>query len=137
MSIRDLRISLNGDFEHAVFHDGYDHPAEDTLREALTGDEADEVMDWLISLVDGSDTFRGLDDLISCLRHLERPGTEEWRVKFVEIGLKSDDIRVRDAIMTTADCWDEQVVYDVLAEHIEPDGWLADYLKRVLELRYC
>ena len=137
MSIETLHRQLNRDFEHAVFHDGYYHPAEATLREALAGDEADEVMAWLISLADGSYTFRPVDDLICCLGHLERPGTDEWRIEFVRVGLKSDDIRVRDAVMSTADTWDEQALYDVLAEHTEPDGWLADYLKEVLELRYC
>lgn len=112
------------------FEDGMDHPAEDRLRRFVSN-YRDTCLFGLLQDARDQET----DLFAKALRLLSRnPGiSRETRRQFVESGLDSDTIDVRDAAMQAVENWKDRSLVPLLAAHHEPVAWLADYQQGLIE----
>lgn len=111
--------------------DGRHHPAEPILGEFLRrfGDGG------LVPLLKGVAAHP--EDFAAALRLLGRtsllgPGV---RSHLVMRGLQSAVVDVRDAAMQAVESWGDPTLIPVLQRHVEPDKWLAEYQRRIIDDR--
>ncbi|MCY4100240.1 MAG: hypothetical protein OXF46_04905 [Rhodobacteraceae bacterium] len=127
-----LELTLANVFEEIPFEDGFFHPAEQILDEAIGSSHKREVLDWLLqTITNNKDSFFSLSVLRS-LAHL-RPATPGWRVKIISSALSSEDIETRDVAAQVAESWDDMEVKDILKKHREPIPWLQSYINEVID----
>jgi hypothetical protein len=70
-------------------------------------------------------------DVIKVLSHSSLVTLEHRRL-IVSRGLADEDIQVRDAAITAAENWEGTDLADLLAAHDEKEGWLREYMERVI-----
>ncbi|MCY4308917.1 MAG: hypothetical protein OXC57_11700 [Rhodobacteraceae bacterium] len=128
----NLELRLANAFEEIPLEEGFFHPAEQILDEAINSSHKEEVLDWLLqTITNKKDSFFSLSVLRS-LAHL-RPATPERRVEIISIALSSKDIETRDVAAQLAESWDDMEVKDILKKHTEPIPWLQSYINEVID----
>ena len=55
------------------------------------------------------------------------------RFRLVSIGVRYENVEIRDASIQAAESWEDDAVLPVLIEHEEPVRWLADYIRQVID----
>ncbi len=48
-------------------------------------------------------------------------------------GLAAKDVEIRDAAVQAAESWGGREILDVLKSHQEPERWIRDYIRDVVE----
>jgi hypothetical protein len=131
LSLNDLKHRIITVFERIPIEDGYNHPGQRLIQKAISkmGDEA--LLLLFFMLFDPGTNPSLAAGIIRCLGRLPIPD-EEWCVLITSEGLKSTHIEVRDAIMQAVESWDNKRIFDELKKHNEPNSWLKDYSKRIL-----
>ncbi len=120
-------------FEADPFEDGMRHPAEQIIEKALQSGESQRVLEWLrdLSLNAAHPTFSA--EVLRCLGRQTHPGTAAWRARLVRDGLAVDDVEMRDAAIHAAEWWGDPDMQNVLESHSEPEPWLRDYIRDVID----
>ena len=70
-------------------------------------------------------------DVVKVLSHSPLVSLEHRRF-IVSMCLANEDIQVRDAAITAAENWEGADLADILAAHNEKEGWLQEYMERVI-----
>lgn len=55
------------------------------------------------------------------------------RRKLIKAGLANASVQVRDAAVQAVALWEDSTCIDLLCQHREPVGWLANYIQGVIE----
>ena len=118
-------------FEAAAFEDGMDHPADEIIEKALQS-ENQSVLGWLRSLCLDIEEPVFAASVLRCLGRQELPGTDSWRTELVRDGLAANNAEVRDAAVQAAESWGGQEILNVLESHQEPEQWIRDYIRDVV-----
>lgn len=127
-----LKRHLRNAFDRQPFEDGFDHPAENIIREALQTPYQQVVLEWLQSFALDTENPVFAATTLRCLGRVENLGTPSWRTELVRAGLKMDDIEMRDAAMQAAENWEDRELVGVLQAHAEPDSLLRKYVEDVI-----
>lgn len=131
-----LAARLSAAFETNSLEDGIDHPAEEILREALRSVRSELVLDWFEEFIVDQMCSSFAASVLHCLGRQTSPGTPSWRVKLIRGALAQDDIELRDAAVQSAELWDDWELLDVLRAHHEPEPWLREYIRDVID-NFC
>ncbi len=128
-----LAVELRATFEADPLEDGMNHPAEQILSKALRSTEDKRVLDWLraFSLDAAHPSFAA--SVLRCLGRQVNPGTGSWRAGLVRDGLTMDDVEIRDAAVQAAELWGDPDMRSVLESHSEPEPWLRNYIRDVID----
>ncbi len=128
-----LAVELRATFEADPLEDGMDHPAEQILSKALRSTEDQPVLKWLrnFSLDAAHPSFAA--SVLRCLGRQTYPGTGSWRAGLVRDGLTMDDVEIRDAAVQAAELWGGPDMQNVLESHSEPEPWLRNYIRDVID----
>ena len=120
-------------FETDPFEDGMYHPAEEIIEKAMRSTERRRVLEWLrdLSLDAGHPSFSS--GVLRCLSRQTHPGTAAWRAELVRDALTMEDIEIRDAAIQAAESWGGREMVDVLTSHDEPESWLREYIRDVID----
>ena len=120
-------------FEADPFEDGMYHPAEQIIEKALQSRESQRVLEWLkdLSLDTTHPSFSA--EVLRCLGRQTHPGTVAWRARLVRDGLAVDDVEMRDAAVQAAEWWGDPNMRNVLESHSEPEPWLRDHIRDVID----
>jgi hypothetical protein len=110
---------------------GMDHACDGRLDAAFRAPDADDAFRALADEVFSQKAGVPASDLLLCLSRHDR-GAVEDRVALVKCALRSQDIALRDAGARAAESWGGRELMQVLAEHIEAEGWLQDYITDVI-----
>lgn len=107
------------------------HPSEEDLSKYIKryGDVGAETL--IQKTLWKAPNVRMYADLIKLLSHCPFVSMD-FRRRTVHRGLTSDDLEVRDAAITAAENWEGTDLADILAAHDEKEGWLREYMERVI-----
>ncbi len=128
-----LTAKLQASFEDSPLEDGMGHPAEEIIAEELRSTKDQQVPDWLKVLSTDASRPSFAASVLRCLGRQDRVGTTSWRVELVRDGLASDNVEIRDAAVQAAESWGDSDSLDVLRAHSEPEPWLQQYIRDVIE----
>lgn len=128
-----LAARLWAAFDADPLEDGMGHPAEEIIREALGYREDQHVFEWLriLSLDATRPSFAA--SVLRCLGRQAHPGMGSWRAGLVCDGLAMDDVEIRDAAVQAAELWGGPDMQKILQAHSEPEPWLRDYIRDVID----
>ncbi len=128
-----LKSSLLSSFEADPLEDGMYHPAEEIIAEALWSEEDQHVFRWLNALCLDAAYPSFAASVLRCLGRQTSPGTGSWRAELVRSGLTIDDVEIRDAAVQAAESWGDLELINVLESHSDPESWLQDYVRAVID----
>lgn len=128
-----LEHALYAAFEVDSVEDGTSHPAEKIIADALGASHEHQVLDWFREFSLDADQPGFAASFLRCLGRLTPPGTEEWRVDLVRLAMRSDSVQVRDAAVQAAELWADTGMVNVLKNHRDPQQWITDYIKMVVD----
>ncbi|MYJ87811.1 MAG: hypothetical protein F4044_08865 [Rhodobacteraceae bacterium] len=131
-NLQELELRLANAFEEIPQEDGFYHPAEQILDEAIGSIYEMRVLDWILQTIKEKTNTAFALSVLRSLAHL-RPATPEWRVNIIRIAISSENIETRDIAVQVAESWDDIEVNVILKEHKEPIPWLQPYINEVLE----
>ncbi len=128
-----LIATLYAAFDAEPLEDGMYHPAEQIIEKALRSSESQRVLKWLrdLSLDAAHPSFSA--EVLRCLGRQTHPGTASWRTELVRDGLAMDSAEIRDAAVRAAEWWGDAEMRTVLIAHSEPETWLQDYIRDVID----
>ncbi len=124
---------LRSAFDADPFENGIYHPAEQIIEKALRSRKSQRVLEWLreLSLDAAHPSFSA--EVLRCLGRQTHPGTASWRTGLVRDALAMDDIEIRDAAVQAVEWWGDAEMRCVLKSHSEPEAWLQDYIRDVID----
>lgn len=124
-----LRRDLAARLRDIPLSDGYDHPAEPLLRDAVTarGQEAASWFSWLV--LTSGELWRA--DALRLLGRVSAEVIEPWGYDLAGAALLDRDVAVRDAAVCALEAWGGAKAAELLASHEDPEPWLTDYARRV------
>ena len=126
-----LSTRLFASLESESVEDGATHPAQEILRDAVLGYSRDETSRWLTELLSASDPSRRAG-ILQCLGRLEQPEAIQVGKRLVLNALRSADVEVRAAAISTIEQWATHDILDALRNHRETIPWLRRYVQQVL-----
>lgn len=129
---RRLESKLWAAFEADPLEDGMDHPAEKIIEKVLQSEDKG-VLDCLKKLCLNVSEPSFAASVMRCLGRQDLPGTNSWRTELVRDGLATKDVEIRDAAVQAAESWGGREILDVLKSHQEPERWIRDYIRDVVE----
>ena len=129
---RRLASKLWAAFEADPLEDGMDHPAEKIIEKVLQS-EGEGILDCLKRLCLNISEPSFAASVMRCLGRQNLPGTNSWRTELVRDGLATKDVEIRDAAVQAAESWGGREILDVLESHQEPEQWIRDYIRDVVE----
>ena len=128
-----LAAMLWASFEDAPVEDGMGHPAEHIIGEALASEERQQVLDWLRAVCTDVSQPSFAASALRCLSRQDDVGTASWRAGLVREGLAVHNAEVRDAAVQAVESWTGRALLEVLRAHAEPEPWLRQYIRDVLD----
>lgn len=128
--LRRLQSRIISALEAEPIEDGFTHPAESPLAEAVR-DHGTDAASWLQTLLFET-VIPGLGPAVLRLLGRLSPLSESWRTQVVRKALESPDIEMRDAAVQAAELWEDAGTVQVLREHDESTPWLRDYVYAVI-----
>ena len=128
-----LPIWLYSALEDEPFENGMDHPADQIIEDALrsTGDE--RILEQLGALCLDIERPSFASSILLCLGRQTDIGNAAWRAGIVRDALAADDVEIRDAAVHAAEFWGGTEIVDALISHNEPESWLRDYIREVVD----
>ena len=127
-----LVIVLHAAFETDPLENGFDHPAESIIADALEETGGPQALEWMGAFcLDTSDPSFAAS-VLRCLGRMERPGTSVWRASLIGDALGLDEVQIRDAAAQATESWADGDLAEVLATHEEPEPWLRRYISDIV-----
>ena len=130
--LRKVENQIFTAFEAEPIEDGYSHSTE-VLLEKIIIDFGRHADSWLVSIFSSARWSASMKADLLRLLSRQKPFTEDWRLRVIQIGLSSQNIELRDAAVQAAESWEDPGVIEHLKSHKENCAWLADYISRVLQ----
>lgn len=127
--------ALRGSFECEPLEDGYSHPAERIIEEAIVKYSVLTVADWIQSAYLRSVKLPTVcASILRCVGRLDRRMTGSWGLVLAISGLSHPEVEVREAAVRALEAWGGHDSIETLKvyENIENVQWLKDYIKRVI-----
>ena len=109
--------------------DGMTNGAEEIIAAVLEEHGEEAFVDRLLGL---SDEVL-MADCIALAGRLPPLRDTRLRRRMVAHGLSSDSLRVRDAAIQAVEMWEDRECLDLLEGHEEPEDWLDEYMRQVIE----
>ncbi len=128
-----LAAKLWTSFEADTLEDGMEHPAEQIIGKALRSEEELRVLEWFRAFALDAERPSFAASVLRCLGRQMHPGTDSWRVELVRDALAMDDVEIRDAAAQAAESWGGRDLIEVLTSHREPEPWLRDYIRDIID----
>ena len=128
-----LAISLYSAFEAEPFENGMDHPADQIIENALRSTRDERILEQFGALCLDIERPNVASSILRCLGRQTDIGHAAWRAGLVRNALATDDIEIRDAAVHAAESWGGAEIVDVLISHNEPEPWLRDYVREVID----
>jgi len=125
-----LELEIYSALDASPVEDGQCHGTEDILRRVLV--DLTDAPIWLQSLIFERSTPSTAASLIKCLGRLEPPVSLAWRANIIRNALAHSDIEVRDTAVQAVENWKDKELLVALKKHDEKEGWLRDYINRVI-----
>ena len=120
-------------FASDPIEDGITHPTESIISDALRLDDNNTVLGWLRDSCLDTATPGFSASIFRCLGRIDNFGTNLWRNNLVRDGLARDAIEIRDAAVQTAELWGGLGLQMILESHSEPQMWLREYIRDVID----
>lgn len=115
--------------------DGWPHPVEEAIREALEA-EPERVRPWLRALVleQVERSPEGAAELLRCIGCCGRALVGDVGVELVRVALRHPDSSLRDAALRAIECWaeDDPALLAELHPEAEPDSRLAETMRDLI-----
>lgn len=118
-------------FEAEPLEDGMNHLADEIIEKALKP-ENQTILRWLKDLCLNAEEPDFAAAVLRCLGRQVLPGTNSWRTELVRDGLATNNVEIRDAAVQAAESWGGQEILNVLESHQEPEQWIQDYIRDVV-----
>ncbi len=128
-----LAISLYSAFDAEPFEDGMDHPADQIIENALRSTSDERILEQFGALCLDIERPSFASSILRCLGRQTDIGNAAWRAGVVRNALATADIEIRDAAVHAAESWGGAKIVDVLMSHNEPEPWLRDYVREVID----
>ena len=128
-----LAISLYLAFEAEPFENGMDHPADQIIENALRSTRDERILEQFGALCLDIERPSFASSILRCLGRQTNMGNAAWRAGLVRDALATADIEIRDAAVHAAEFWGGAKIVDVLMSHNEPEPWLRDYVREVID----
>ena len=127
-----LETRLRSAFEADVLENGFDHPAESIITDALAT-RTPGMLEALRRLsLDASDPGFAASTL-RCLGRMKNPGTRSWRTLLIQDALRLDEVEIRDAAAQAAESWADRSLVAILAAHQESTPWLRSFICEIMD----
>jgi len=132
-SERVFRNSLIRTLEDDPIEDGVPHPAEGLIDKAMTVNVT-ACLDWLARAFTEYSSARPATcaALVRCIGRIKYDRVGSWGLGIARVAIKHIDIEVRESAVRALEAWEAPMSLSILRSHTEPDGWLADYIRRVI-----
>ena len=134
VSIYDrFRDSFLRSLEDEPIEDGFSHPAEEIISNALDASQLTclEHLERLYrECVNKPSVCSGL---LRCVGRIEPGVAGSWGRDFASRGLTHTDPEVRESAVRALEFWGGSESISMLRAHEEPISWLADYITEVIE----
>ena len=128
-----LEISLYSALEAEPLEDGMDHPADQIIEIALRNTRDERILEQFGVLCLDIERPSFASSILHCLGRQTDIGNAAWRAGIVHSALTTDDIEIRDVAVHAAEFWGGAKIVDVLMSHNEPEPWLRDYIREVID----
>lgn len=130
---------LMSQYENNLFHaldeqaleSGYSHSSERIIEGAIR-ELGENATGWFKTIVQNKVKGVNAADVLRLLGRRENLFSVEWRCSIIREALESPDVDLRDAAIEAVEVWRDNEFVPILSKHIEPVGWLSDYIKKVL-----
>jgi hypothetical protein len=109
---------------------GFTHPAEKILMEALANQEED-VIRWIESILEDKNPYL-VASVISCLGRVTEKSHPAWAINIVGEALEHSNVAVRDAAAQVLESWETPQVLGLLSKHKEKVPWLQEYIGKIV-----
>ena len=111
--------------------DGYSHPAELILGEALRANRKSAL--WIQNLfIENHNNPVIATGILKCIGRLRRDLVEPWGKIMARTGLSEPSLEIREAAVTAFELWGDAESLKTLKDHTESTPWLARYIKQVI-----
>jgi len=124
---------LRTSFDIEPLEDGICHPAEEIIRNALRGENRGRVHSKLREVATDGEHPTFAASILRCLGRQTNLATARWRTSVVREALAVNDVEMRDAAVQAAELWEDRHLVDILKSHEEPEPWLREYIRGVVE----
>ena len=128
-----LAISLYSAFEAKPFENGMDHPADQIIENALCSTKDQHILEQFGALCLDIERPSVASSILRCLGRQTDIGNAAWRAGLVRDALAMADIEIKDAAVHAAESWGGAEIVDILISHNEPEPWLRDYIREVID----
>lgn len=129
----ELAAKLRAAFQTSPLEDGFYHPSQLIIKEALYSLDGYPILDWLKAFSVDATRPDFAASVLCCLGRQQRPGTVAWRVEVVREALSMDAVEIRDAAAQAADSWGDPEMREILQKHTDPVPWLQEYVLNILK----
>lgn len=127
-----FRLALLSAFEEETFEDGFSHPAEKIIEEALRADPK-ELSTWIQAIFrENINRLSIASGILRCIGRLNVNEIYPWGHIMVLTALENIDPEVREAAVRAAENWEDPFLIKALSDHEEEVPWLADYINQVV-----
>lgn len=126
-----FRREIRNAFEAEAVEDGFSHAAETVLERALR-EHGSAAQRWLQALLERTESASFIASILKCLGRIDRPGSESWRAGILREALSHPHAEVRDAAVQAIEAWGDTEAIEILRRHDDSQGWLRDYITRVV-----
>lgn len=109
---------------------GFTHPAEKILMEALVHQKKD-VIRWIESILEHKNPYV-VADIITCLGRVTEENHPDWAIEIISEALEHSNVAVRDAAAQALESWETSQVLGLLTNHKEKVPWLREYIGQIV-----
>ncbi|MXY00657.1 MAG: hypothetical protein F4Y67_07540 [Chloroflexi bacterium] len=126
-------IRLRAALDTEPYEDGFDHPVDEIIRDALIGSEASRALSAFqaFALDEYRPSFAAA--VLQSLGRQTLPGDIEWRTTLVARALQSGELSIREAALDSAQSWGDPEFAAIIESHFEPIPWLRSRFQRAIE----
>ncbi len=117
-------------FDTELLEDGFDHPADGVIEQALCGPNSKVALSAFRAFSLDSNLPAFAASVLQCLSRNRCPGDSSWRVSLIEDALMIDVFQIREAALNVAITWGDPELATVLATHNEPIPWLRSRFQK-------
>jgi hypothetical protein len=132
--LEEFRRNLILSLEEEPIDDGYTHPAERIIKEALVQHKA-TAANWIQSVyLKNMKRAAVAAGILRCVGRLNRKMMQPWGLVMAISGISHPDIEVRESAVRALESWGGRDSLETLKiyKDIEEVPWLKDYIKQVI-----
>ncbi len=128
----DFRWKLLSAFQDEPIENGFNHPAERVIQQALRSNQSNAVS-WIQAIYHENQNRASVAAaILRCVGRLSRGMVRPWGDFMIITGLSHSDVEVREAAVRAIEMWVDPSLSQVLQDHDEQVPWLRDYINQVI-----